>query len=97
MVSAVFTDSRSSAGKSLRESHKYMVSPHVRVRKEEFGLLFYNTQNAKLTFVRSGDLFRVKNLPKGGKRISADYEAAGTRSLNKILDNLVNKGLIFEA
>ncbi len=97
MVSAVFTDSRSSAGKNLRESHRYVVSPHVRVRKEEFGLLFYNTQNAKLTFVRSGDLFRIEYLPKGGKRISAACETASRRNPKIILGNLVNKGLIFEA
>lgn len=90
-------DSRSSAAEGARKSHEYLVAPHVRVRKEEFGLLFYNTQNARLTFVRSGDLFRIESLPAGGKMISADYESAGQRSLNKLLGNLVNKGLILEA
>lgn len=90
-------DSRSSAEEGVRESHEYVVSPLVRVRKEEFGLLFYNTQNAKLTFVRSGDLFRIVNLPLGGKKVSTAYEVAGRSSLRKILGNLVNKGLIFEA
>jgi len=74
-----------------------MVSPHVRVRKEEFGLLFYNTQNTKLTFVRSGDLFQIENLPSGGKMVAAAYEAADRNRPKKILENLVNKGLIFEA
>jgi len=92
----VFTDSRNSAGKKLRESQEYVVSPHVRVRKEEFGLLFYNTQNARLTFVRSGDLFRLENLPKGGKKISAACEAVNRCNLKIILGKLANKGLIFE-
>ena len=92
----MFTDFKYSAKKTLRESHGYVVSPHVRVRKEEFGLLFYNTQNASLTFVRSGNLFRIENLPGGGKGISAAYEVADRRSLKKVLGNLMSKGLIFE-
>jgi putative mycofactocin binding protein MftB len=93
----VFTDSRNSAGRKLRAFQEYVVSPHVRVRKEEFGLLFYNTQNAKLTFVGSGDLFRIENLPKGRKKISAACEAVSRCNLKIVLRNLANKGLIFEA
>ena len=83
--------------KDLRESHGYVVSPHVRVRKEGFGLLFYNTQNTKLTFVRSGDLFQIENPPRGGKMVTVAYDATGRNKSKRILDNLVNKGLIFEA
>jgi hypothetical protein len=31
------------------------VPDHVRVRQEDFGLLFYDTRSTRLTFVRSGD------------------------------------------
>lgn len=93
----VFTDSNFSNEKDLQKSRGYMVSPHVRVRKEEFGLLFYNTQNAKLTFVKSEDLLKIQNLPKRQKMIAAANEATNRRRSKKILDELVNKGLIFEA
>ena len=93
----VFTDPKGSNFKDLQESGGYVVSPHVRVRREAFGLLFYNTQNTRLTFVRSGDLFKIKILPRGEKRIIAANEATDRRRIKKILDNLVNKGLIFEA
>jgi putative mycofactocin binding protein MftB len=93
----VFTDPKRSNVKGLQESHGYVVSPHVRVRKEEFGLLFYNTQNTRLTFVRSGGLFEIKTLTRGEKTIIAANEATDRRKLKKTLDNLVNKGLIFEA
>jgi putative mycofactocin binding protein MftB len=93
----VFTDPECSNAKDLQESHGYVVSPHVRVRKEEFGLLFYNTQNTKLTFVRSGDLFKIKALTRGEKTIVTANEAKDRRKLKKILDILVDKGLIFEA
>jgi putative mycofactocin binding protein MftB len=32
-----------------------LVPPWVRVRREDFGLLFYDTRSTRLTFVRSGD------------------------------------------
>lgn len=93
----VFTDSGSCIGKNHREACVYVVSPHVRVRNEEFGLLFYHTQNARLTFVRSGDLFEIQTQPGGEKRIIASSEAAGRGKRQKVLDSLVSKGLIFEA
>ncbi len=33
----------------------YLVPDWVRVRPEDFGLLFYDTRSTRLTFVRSGD------------------------------------------
>jgi putative mycofactocin binding protein MftB len=81
----------------MQESRGYVVAPHVRVRSEGFGLLFYNTQNTRLTFVRSGDLFRIKTLPGREKTIIAANEATNRRKIKKILDSLMNKGLIFEA
>ncbi len=33
----------------------YLVPDWVRVRREDFGLLFYDTRSTRLTFVRSGD------------------------------------------
>jgi putative mycofactocin binding protein MftB len=49
----------------------YTISPSVRVRKEAFGLLFYNTEDSRLTFVKSGDILQIQALPHGVKRIAA--------------------------
>jgi putative mycofactocin binding protein MftB len=92
----VFTDSKNHVRKNHFERGEYVVSPHIRVRKEEFGLLFYDTQNAKLTFVKSGDIFQIERLPLGKKIVSIAH-GASIHGLRKTLDNLVNKGLIFEA
>ena len=43
----------------------YCLSPGVRARKEGFGLLFYSSKDAKLTFVKSGGLLRIEPGPHG--------------------------------
>ena len=93
----MFTDSMGSTAKGSRKSHDYAVSTHVRVREEAFGLLFYNTQNNKLTFVRSEDLFRIQSLPRGRKTVTAACKAADRLRAEKILDHLAKRGLLFEA
>jgi putative mycofactocin binding protein MftB len=35
-------------------SHSYRLAHGISVRREKFGLLFYNSKGPKLTFVRSG-------------------------------------------
>jgi putative mycofactocin binding protein MftB len=72
----------------------YMVTPSVRVRKEAFGLLFYNTENSRLTFVKSGDILQIKALPHGGKRIAARLEPETQTRVRKLLDHLLKKRLI---
>jgi putative mycofactocin binding protein MftB len=83
MVSAVST-----------EPATYTVSPSVRVRKEAFGLLFYNTEDSRLTFVRSGDILQIKTLPNGAKRIEAGLEPEAQTRVRKLLDHLFKKRLI---
>lgn len=39
----------------LSPAGDYLVPDWVRVRREKFGLLFYDTRSTRLTFVRSGD------------------------------------------
>ena len=92
----MFTDSKDHVRKNRLERSEYVVSPHIRVRKETFGLLFYNTQNTKLTFVKSGDIFQIECLPQGKKIVSIAH-GASIQGLKKTLDSLMNKGLIFEA
>jgi putative mycofactocin binding protein MftB len=76
------------------EPANYAISPHVRVRKETFGLLFYNTEDSRLTFVKSRDILQIEALPNGSKRIAANPEPATQVRVNKLLDHLLQKRLI---
>ncbi|MFH1833766.1 MAG: mycofactocin biosynthesis chaperone MftB [bacterium] len=74
---------------------EYLVPDWVRVRREDFGLLFYDTRSTRLTFVRSGDslapppfigprrVLRVRPLDEGRRP-----------AVSRLLRNLVAKGLI---
>ncbi len=71
----------------------YLVPDWVRVRQEDFGLLFYDIRSTRLTFVRSGH--RLVPPPFVGER--RVLEPVGDRSdaaLSRLLDHLVAKGLL---
>jgi putative mycofactocin binding protein MftB len=88
----------------------YLIPDWVRVRKESFGLLFYDTRSTKLTFVRSGDSLeppaffggaRVLRVvagaePAGAARPASAQGAAGQAggALERLMDTLVAKGLV---
>ena len=97
MASAVSTDSPASPGEDLRASIRYTVSPLVRVRKESFGLLFYNTKDTRLTFVKSRNLLHILSLAHGEKVITAALESAAQVKVKRLLHDLVRKGLIVES
>jgi putative mycofactocin binding protein MftB len=77
---------------------EYLVPDWVRVRRESFGLLFYDTRSTRLTFVRWGDS-REPPPFVGARRVlhvnSADEERRS--ALSQLLQNLVAKGLIVAA
>ncbi len=81
----------------------YPVPDWVRVRQEDFGLLFYDTRSTRLTFVRSGD--RLVPPPFTGEarllRVRSDAaDDGGTDpgcsddALSRLLRGLVAKGLL---
>jgi putative mycofactocin binding protein MftB len=72
----------------------HTVLPSVRVRKEAFGLLFYNTETSRLTFVKSGDILQIQALPNGTKRIEARLEPETQARVITLLDRLLQKRLI---
>jgi putative mycofactocin binding protein MftB len=86
---------------------EYLVPDWVRVRRESFGLLFYDTRSTRLTFVRSGDslapppftgsrrVLRV-GLPGEGSG-EGRHPPASRPSVARLLQNLVAKGLIVAA
>ena len=75
----------------------FAVSPAARVRKEAFGLVFFNTRESRLTFVRCGDLLRIEAGPCGRKKIAAQLEGRSREKVKRLLDHLLRKGLIGEA
>ncbi len=75
----------------------YGISPAVRVRKEAFGLLFYNTEESRLTFVKSGTLLRIQDHPDGSKKIMADMKPETQAKVKRLFDHLLKKRLICES
>jgi putative mycofactocin binding protein MftB len=74
---------------------EYRVPDWVRVRQEDFGLLFYDIRSTRLTFVRSGDSLEPPPFT-GGERVLRVGPVAETRrpALSRLLQNLVARGLI---
>ena len=97
MASAVSTESAVLTRMNRRGDLCYAISPPVRVRKEAFGLLFYNTEDSRLTFVKSGNLLQIITLPHGAKRITASVEPETQSRVRNLLDHLLKKRLICES
>jgi putative mycofactocin binding protein MftB len=77
---------------------EYLVPDWVRVREEDFGLLFYDARSTKLTFVRSGrDLIAPPFA--GPPRVLGVQELDERRNpaIARLLENLLAKGLIIAA
>jgi putative mycofactocin binding protein MftB len=83
------------AGFDLPRPTTYLVPDWVRVRRESFGLLFYNTRSTKLTFVRSGDALTPPPFA-GPDRLLHVGPLPGSRraAVGRLLENLVDRGLI---
>jgi putative mycofactocin binding protein MftB len=87
----------------------YLVPDWVRVRQEDFGLLFYDTRSTRLTFVRSGDRLapppftgerrelRIAGAAAAGAARPAAAGASVEAALSRLLDGLVAKGLLVAA
>lgn len=73
---------------------RYAVPGAVRVRREDFGLLFYDTRTTKLTFVRSGERLALAPGPPGGERELLCGGDGRDASLTRLLQSLLEKGLV---
>jgi putative mycofactocin binding protein MftB len=69
----------------------------VRVRRESFGLLFYDTRSTRLTFVRSGDSLDPPPFTGPRRRLTVTDPGGVSPALARVLGDLVAKGLIVEA
>ncbi len=72
----------------------YVLSSDARVRPEAFGLLFYDTRQSRLTFVRCGMGLEIQTAPGGTKRIAVRSEASFDIRIERLIAYLQEKGLI---
>jgi putative mycofactocin binding protein MftB len=92
MEYAASTDRSAATGKQdCGRGHGYLLARTVRVRREAFGLLFYDTASTNLTFVKCGDLFEVVK-GSGVTQLWAN-DRDDSRTL-RVLNTLMNRGLI---
>jgi putative mycofactocin binding protein MftB len=72
---------------------RFVLHPLCRVRKEVFGLLFYDLRGPRLLFVETGTLLEPGELREG---LSAGETTARGEPLARLLKNLVAKGFLCE-
>ncbi len=73
----------------------YVAPPWVRVRREEFGLLFYDTRDTKLTFVRSGSSLAAPSFTGRERRLEVGHmDERRERAVGRLLEKLEAKGLV---
>lgn len=76
----------------------YVLHPDCRVRREDFGLLFYDLKGPKLLFVASGDLLEPEAFRAGTASASALGASSRPerRRVEGLLQTLLVKGFILE-
>ena len=77
---------------------QYVLHPDCRVRREDFGLLFYDLKGPKLLFVASGDLVEPDAFRPGSAaaRALAAAPHPELRRVARLLETLVVKGFVLE-
>ncbi len=88
----------------MESNRIYQLEVGVQVRREKFGLLFYNYRGPRLYFLASGE-FLDEGFFQGGKRINDWVEALQAktnqprewidRRLGQLIQLLEEKGLIY--
>ncbi len=74
---------------------EYRVPEWVRVRRESFGLLFYDIRSTRLTFVRSGGMLVPPPFVGARRVLRVEHvDDAQRPALSRLLQSLVEKGLI---
>jgi putative mycofactocin binding protein MftB len=96
MASAASTNRTMSEGERTTE---YALREGVRARREAFGLLFYNSADTRLTFVKSGNLLEVERMPEGAFSLrsscNGDHDDMEGKT-RRVIETLLKKGLIVE-
>jgi putative mycofactocin binding protein MftB len=77
---------------------RYVLHPACRVRKEQFGLLFYDLRGPRLLFAETGDLLPLELLQQG--EVDGDALARRPRAeqvrVERLLKSLAEKGFLRE-
>lgn len=78
-------------------SKGYVLHPACRVRRERFGLLFYDARGPKLLFAETGNLLAPEDFREGGLReallrLPADQQVR----VQSFLSSLASKGFLRE-
>jgi putative mycofactocin binding protein MftB len=76
----------------------YVLHPACRVRKERFGLLFYDLRGPRLLFAETGDLLPAQAFREGGALglLLSGLPRAARPRLERLLQSLVAKGFLDE-
>jgi putative mycofactocin binding protein MftB len=74
---------------------QYVLHSDCRVRKEEFGLLFYDLRGPKLLFVETGDLLDPALFEAGTASASGVSKSERLR-IERLLRSLLDRGFIRE-
>lgn len=94
----VFIDLMIDVEAIVSEDKFYHLSPGVRVRRETFGLLFYNSRDTRLTFIRSGDLLDIAFISRRSRGIViCGHLKKREAKVQRVLEILLTKGLIVDA
>jgi len=73
----------------------YLVPEWVRVRREDFGVLFYDARSTRLTFVRSGDSLEPPPFTDDDRVLRVVLSDGKPRAaIARLLESLLAKGLI---
>lgn len=77
---------------------RYVLDPHCRVRKEKFGLLFYDLRGPRLLFAATGEALSPEALREGAplERTLACHTATERASVERLLRSLVIRGFLRE-
>ena len=84
-------------GKKLVGEFHYHLASGIRARRETFGLLFYNSKDTNLTFVKSGNLLNIERLPENKFILITEHSKIHEKSkLTRLINVLLEKGLVVE-
>lgn len=82
---------------------QYQLARAIKVRNEDFGLLFYICKTTGLVFINSGDLLKAEALLEGGTAEELLIKSQGNdnvdryrlEALDDLLNSLVKRGLVY--
>ncbi|MCX7698722.1 MAG: mycofactocin biosynthesis chaperone MftB [Candidatus Goldbacteria bacterium] len=81
-----------------KENIYFAILDYIKVRKENFGLLFYNSKSTKMTFVKSKDIIKILTPNTENKKILIfiSKEDFFKKNIKAVITSLREKGFITE-